>query len=220
MTFTSLGNDVRNYLERGSVNDPTVFEQIPALINFGERRISRELKVLGFKTPTNFVMQSGVAVYAKPDRWRETASMNVGANPTGNALRVQMYARSYEYLRQYWPDESATWFTVYGVQGTPLFYADYDYQHLIVAPTPGLSYPCELTYYEEPPLLDATNGQNWITQYAPRLLLYATLIEASVFIKKDDRVPTWQALYDREAGMLNGEDSARILDNDATRDKV
>lgn len=219
MTFDSLQDDVRNYLERGSVNDPTVYEQLPALINFAERRISRELKILGFKLPANFVMQAGVATYAKPDRWRETASMNVGDSAVGTAVRNQMYPRSYEYIRNYWPDDSATWFSVYGVQGVPLFYSDYDYQHFIVAPTPDQAYPCELVYYEQPPLLDITNQVNWITQYTPRLLLYATLIEASVFIKKDDRVATWQSLFDREAGMVNGEDQGRMMDDNTARQK-
>jgi len=219
MTFTSLQADVRNYLERGSVNDPTVYLQLPTLINFGERRISRELKVLGFKIPAVFAMQASVAVYAKPDRWRQTASMNVGSSPVGTSIRNQMFARDYEYIRMYWPDDTATWSSVYGVPGVPLFYADYDYEHFIVAPTPDQSYPCELVYYQEPPLLDATNGENWITKYAPRLLLYATMIEALLFVKKDDRVATWQSLFDREAGMLNGEDTARILDNNTTRQK-
>jgi hypothetical protein len=50
MTFNSLQDDVRSYLERGASasTDPLVFAQIPKLINFAERRISRDLKVQGF----------------------------------------------------------------------------------------------------------------------------------------------------------------------------
>ena len=79
MTFTSLQNDIQSYLERGTSQDPLVFNQLPELINLAERRIASEMKVLGFVVPAVFTMQPGLAVYPKPDRWRKTVSMNVGA---------------------------------------------------------------------------------------------------------------------------------------------
>lgn len=217
MTYQSLFTDLQNYLERGTNNDPLVYAQIPELINFGEKRCSRELKVLGFIVPATFTMQANLAVYQKPDRWRETVSLNVSAAPVGTSVRTQMFPRSYEYIRSFWPDDTQTNFSVYGVYRPPMYYADYDYQHIIVAPTPDLSYPSELMYYEEPALLSASNQSNWLTQYAPRLLAYACMIEMLLFIKKDASV--YQALYDREAAMLNGEDTDKILDRTSTRQK-
>jgi hypothetical protein len=219
MTFSSLQSDVQNYLERGTVLDPIVYAQLPELINFAERRISRELKVLGFVVPATFTMQPGLAVYAKPDRWREIISLNVGSSATSN-VRNQIFPRSYEYLRTYWPDDTQTWTTTYGVSGPPKFYAEYGYQNIIVAPTPDLAYPAELVYYEEPALLDTTNTTNWITQYAPNLLLYSTLLECAPFLKNDERIATWQAMYDRAAATLNAESDDGVLDRNATRQKT
>ena len=50
MTYSSLLEDVRRYLERGftAESDQIVYEQLPRLITLGERRISRELKIQGF----------------------------------------------------------------------------------------------------------------------------------------------------------------------------
>lgn len=50
MTFNSLKEDLRRYLERGftEADDPIVYEQLPRLITLAERRISRELKIQGF----------------------------------------------------------------------------------------------------------------------------------------------------------------------------
>lgn len=217
MTYQSLLTDLQNYLERGTGNDPVVFAQLPELINFGERRCSRELKVLGFIISAISAMQPNLAVYAKPDRWRQTVSMNVGKSATGNAVRAPMAPRSYEYIRGYWPDETATLLGVYGVAGPPKFYADYNYQNWLVAPTPDVAYPFEVVYYEEPPLLGPTNQSNWFTQYAPRLLLYACMIEMLTFLKKD--ITGIQAMYDREAAMLNNEDTDKILDRTTTRNK-
>jgi len=75
----------------------------------------------------------------------------------------------------------------------------------------------EILYYELPPLLDDAVQTNWLTDYAPQLLLYGTLLEATSFLKNDERLPTWQVQYDRAAQMLQGEDLAKILDRSATR---
>ena len=77
-----------------------------------------------------------------------------------------------------------------------------------------------MLYYELPPLLDESIQTNWLTEYAPQLLLYGTLLEATPFLKNDERIATWQQYYDRAAAMLNGEDLAKILDRAATRKEV
>lgn len=210
MTFETLKQDVQRYLERGSTyaSDPIVYEQIPRLINLAERRIARELKVQGFIAVVSDTMVPGQSVYAKPDRWRDTVSINIGTG-TNNANRTSLFTRVYEYLRAYWPNESLT--------GTPLFYSDYDYTHWLVAPTPDQAYPFEVLYYELPPLLDDSIQTNWLTEYAPQLLLYGALLEATPFLKNDERIGTWQQYYDRAAAMLNGEDLAKILDRASVR---
>lgn len=211
MTYTSLKTDVRNYLERGSITDPIVFEQIPRLITLAERRIARELKIQGFQTVVVTNMQTNLAVYAKPDRWRETISINIGTG-VGNNTRTPVFSRSYEYVRNYWPNESVT--------GTPEFYADYNYSNWVFAPTPDAAYPMEILYYELPPLLDDTNETNWLTEFAPNVLLYASLVEATPFVKDDQRVQLWQTYYDRAIAALNGEDLAKILDRAANRNEA
>jgi hypothetical protein len=208
VTFTSLQSDIRNYLERGGSTDPIVFEQIPRLITLAERRIARELKIQGFLAVVNTAMQSGVSVYPKPDRWRDTVSINIGTG-TNNNTRKQIYARSYEYIREYWPDETQ--------EATPEFYADYNYSNWVFAPTPDADYPMEVLYYELPQLLDEATQTNWLTEYAPNLLLYASLVEATPFVKDDQRVQLWQTYYDRALAALNGEDLQKIVDRSVIR---
>lgn len=210
MTFETLQQDVRRYLERGATyaSDPVVYEQIPRLINLAERRIARELKVQGFINVVTGTLTIGQSVYSKPDRWRDTVSMNIGTG-TGNNSRKILFTRDYEYARSYWPDSTQV--------DEPVFYSDYDYSHWLIAPTPDAEYPFEILYYELPPLLDDEVQTNWLTEYAPQLLLYGTLLEATPFLKNDERIGTWQQFYDRSAAMLNGEDLAKILDRSAVR---
>lgn len=210
MTFTSLVADVQSYLERGASLsvDPQVYSQIPRLIAMAETRISTELKLLGFKRVVTGTLATGVAVYDKPDRWRETLSINIG---TGATLenRKSLFTRAYEYLLAYWPDRTAT--------DEPEFYADYDYDHWLIAPTPDQDYPWEVSYYEKLQPLDATNETNWLTDVAPQLLLYATLLEAEPFLKNDERVQTWQTLYDRALAAVTGEDVDKVTDRNTSR---
>lgn len=210
MTFASLQQDMRRYLERGftPASDEIVYEQLPRLINMAERRIARELKVEGLISVLTGAFQPGLAVYPKPDRWRQTVSFNYGKGEDNNTY-TQLFARSYEYVRSYWPDRSQT--------GAPLFYADYDYENWIVSPTPDAAYPFEVLVYQLLPLLDDSSQTNWLTEYAPQLLLYAALLEATPFLKNDERIGVWQQMYDRSAQALNGEDLKRILDRAARR---
>jgi hypothetical protein len=210
MTFETLKQDVQRYLERGATlaSDAVVYEQIPRLINLAERKIARELKIQGFINIVSDTLTVGQSVYPKPDRWRDTVSINIGTG-TGNTQRTPIFARSYEYLRSYWPDEA--------LRDTPLFYADYNYQNWLIAPTPDVAYPIEILFYELPQLLDDVTQTNWLTEYAPQVLLYATLVEATPFLKNDERIPVWQNMYDRAAAMLNGEDLGKILDRAAVR---
>lgn len=207
MTFDSLQVDLRRYLERGFTlqDDPYVYEQLPRLINMAERRIARDLKIQGFIVAVNTTLTDGVASYQKPDRWRDTISMTVSSGTSMSPV----FTRSYEYCRNYWPDETVT--------GQPEFYADYDYTHWLLVPTPDAAYNLEVLYYELPVLLDAAQQTNWLTQYAPNLLLYGALLEATPFLKNDDRIVTWKEFYQSAANALNTEDLKKIVDRDAAR---
>jgi hypothetical protein len=208
MTFTSLQEDMRRYLERGAVADTEVYEQLPSLINLAERAIATELKFQGFINVVTTTLVQGTSVYEKPDRWRQTVSMNFGTGAT-NDSRTPLFPRSYEYLRAYWPDST--------VEEQPEFYADYDYQHWLVAPTPDDNYPIEIVYYQQPPLLDSTNETNWLTDYAPNALLYRSLLEATPFLKNDERIPVWEGMYAKQMQAINTQDLQKIVDRAATR---
>lgn len=214
VNYSSLFQDVVNTLERGgsAVTDQTVHDQIPRLINAAERKIMQTLKLLGtlevLVDPTGF--SAGVSVLAKPDRWRATASIFYGGG-TGNNTRIPVLPRSYEFCRSYWPDDTQT--------DAPLFYADYSYQAILIAPTPDATYPIEWNAYMQPQYLDQNNQNNFWSEYTPNLLYYSVLLEASPFLKDDSRIPTWQGLRDFELQTLVPQDLQRIMDRTAQRDR-
>ncbi len=210
MTFDSLLEDLRAYLERGTSVDPTVFDQLPSLINLAERELANRLKILGFVRVVTDTMGVGQSVYAKPDRWRETISINFGVGT--DQVRTPLFTRAYEYCRRYWPDEDQT--------AQPKFYADYDYFNWLFAPTPDVAYPFEVSYWELPALLDSVNQTNWTTDFAPNALLHGALLQATPFLKNDERIPTWEEIYEKDIAILEGQDVKRIIDRNVTRENV
>ena len=211
MTFNSLTLDLQQYLERGTSVDPTVFQQIPKLINLAERDIARRLKIQGFINVVTSVMAAGTSVYQKPDRWRDVVSINFGIGLTNNQ-RTPLFARSYEYCRDYAPDST--------VQAQPQFYADYNYDNWLFAPTPDFAYPYEVLFYQLLPLLDAANQTNWLTDHAPNVLLHGALLQATRFLKNDERIPVWQTNFTEDLGLLDTEDLQKIVDRAATRQEA
>jgi len=205
MTYTSLVADVTLYLER---SDAQTINQIPSFINLAESIISDELKILGQQETVSATMVQGNPVIAKPTRWRKTTSFNI----TVAGERKPLLLRKYEYLRNYWPNPTT--------EGEPLFYADYDFDNWLIAPTPDAAYAFEVLYYEKIQPLDATNQTNWFTINAPQAMLYGTLLQAMPFLKNDSRVQLWQSLYDRAIQTLKLENDTRTIDRSATVQEV
>ena len=200
MTYDSLVEDIQSYLER---TDTATLEKIPQFIMLAEQIIASEIKFLGNLVVVESAMVLGDAVISKPARWRKTVSMNV----TVANKRQPIFLRTYEYLREYWPNASST--------DVPLFFCDYDYEHWLVAPTPAANYSYEVLYYERNQPLDSSNQTNWFTQYAPQALLYGSLLQAMPFLKNDERIPMWQAQYDKIIGVLQTENVNRLADRQA-----
>lgn len=201
MTYDSLIADVQSYLER---TDTQTVEKIPTFVMLAEQIIASQIKFLGNLTVQTSTMTQNDPVIAKPARWHKTVSMNV----TVNGQKRPVFLRKYEYLRTYAPDGSA--------DGVPEYYADYDYQHWLVAPTPDDNYSFEVLYYERVQPLDSTNQTNWFTQYAPQALLYGALLQSAPFLKNDARIPMWKAQYDEIMQTLKAEDTLRIGDRQST----
>lgn len=210
MTFDSLQVDLRRYLERGAAVDPEVYAQLPTLINLAERHIARRLKVLGTQNVVVGSLIAGTSVYAKPDRWRSTVSMNFGIGVSNNE-RVSIFPRSYEYCRTYWPNSDT--------RSQPEFYSDYSYSHWLIVPTPVATYPWEITYYQQPALLDTANQTNWLSLYTPDALLYRALLECEPFLKHDSRIPVWEKLFETAMSNLDLDDIEKIVDRSVVRTK-
>jgi len=199
LTYDSLTSTVLQYLER---KDAAVVNAIPTFITLAEFEIAQEIKTLGQLQIVEATMEIGNPVLQKPARWRKTVSMNVSVD----GKRQPVLLRKYEYLKNYWPDASQT--------STPLYYADTDWEHWYLSPTPDAAYSFEVLYYERISPLSSTNQTNWITQNAPNAMLFGTLLQAMPFLKNDQR-QIFQQKYTEALNALKTEDVSRVGDRQA-----
>ena len=202
MTYDSLVINIQQYLER---TDAETLANIPLFIMLAEQVIASEIKFLGNLNVANTTLTTGVNTLAKPARWHKTVSMNV-TDADGN--RQPVLLRAYEYLREYWPNDTLT--------GLPVYFSDYNYDNWLIAPTPSTTYNMEILYYERVQPLDSTNQTNWFTIHAPQAMLYGSLLQAMPYLKNDERTPMWQQQYTAIMNTLKQENTQRIGDRQAT----
>lgn len=202
LNYPNLLTTVASYLERDDITD-----SIPTFIMLAETKVSRIIKAqLATIAVTDNLTQNNPIV-VKPDRWIETVSFTI-ETPSGV---VVLKERSRETIQSFYPVITDT--------DQPKYYAEWQQNYYYVGPTPDDNYPFELIIYQQPEFLSDTQQTNYLTENAPDLLLYSTLLEAESFLKNDDRLPIWKAARDEIIAQINGLDIRRQTDRQQDRKK-
>ena len=206
MTYNSLVVEIQSYLDR---LDADTLSNIPNFIYQAESKISRRCKTIGLEQYITAAFLPGNPIIVKPGRYRRVISFQLGTGPT-LSIRNQLYLRTYEYVRSYAPDPT--------VLGQPLYYSDMGYLNWLVGPTPDQAYPFEIAYLELPEPLSLAVQTNWLTNFAPDLILYGTLLEAIPYLKSDERIGVWQSFYQDAIDSVNEQDVNRYLARSSNRE--
>lgn len=204
LTYNTLDTEVRQYIQR---DDPSIIASIPMFIMLAERRISRDLNILGLLKFITGILGTGDDLYhqpgvmEKPTRWLKTNSFFVGydqLNETGYKSQRPLYNRENSFAFAYWPNRTLT--------APPQYYADYEYNQWLIVPTPDNPYPYLLSYFQVPELLDTSVSTNFLTDYDPDILISATLVEAFMYLKNFSWAREWEEKYQnalKSMGILN-----------------
>jgi hypothetical protein len=203
-TYQSLFDEVLYTLDR--VNDADFEANLPGYIQQAQAKIVAEKDFLGFQVALVGSFTTGDPVVPKPAGWRKTMSINFGTG-VNSATRNPLGFRTYEYCRAYWPNGDT-----YNAANDPLFYADYNFDNWLVAPTPNDDNPFEAIIMMTPQDLTADNQTNWLTQYNPLLLKLAVLLVAAPTLKNDARIPMWDAMYKEQLGIQTQEALKQLVD--------
>ena len=201
LTYTALVAQIPGYCERP--NDAALIAQLPFIVMLAENRIATDMKQQGFQSVVKGTFTAGAigAVITKPAFWRETISFAYKDPATG---WKQIKIRALEFLKSFWPLQGQT--------SPPRFYADYNFQNFLIAPSPDGAYDFELAYYARLEPLDEANQTNWLTMNAPQCLLYACILEAQLWLKNTAKAQEWEAHYSSSKAGLMQETAERLAD--------
>lgn len=174
-TYSNLKDEIADYLDRQDLDT-----QIDTFIDLAEARHKRELRVREMIKRGAASVSTSVRYLALPAGYLQMKTLRLLTTPV---TRLQ-FINEDEMTRQI---NSATgkpkWFTI----GEEI---EFDR-------VPDDSYTAEMIYFAAPTALSASNTTNLILTNYPGLYLYGALLEAEPFLDNDQRIPTWQSMYDQ-----------------------
>ena len=187
-TLTNLQTDIQNYTEVGS----NVFTEavMNKFITNAENRIYR-------------------AVDADLERHYATSTMVIGNRyvtipsdlRTIRYIQLKDSSNNQVYLEQRDPSYIATYYDTPGTASStlPKYYANWDENYWVIAPTPNAAYEITLAYNKNPTsLTDASVSATgtYLSNKYQDLLLYACLVNAYAYLKgPQDMLQNYQAAY-------------------------
>ncbi|QJP10457.1 phage adaptor protein [Pseudomonas multiresinivorans] len=186
--YAELQAAVADWLNR---NDLTA--RVTDFIRMGEDQLSLDLKARQMESQVILNTTAGVANVALPTDMHELRRFRVNVP----------YSQPLAYRT---PDEISADYSS-SASGQPIVYTIIGF-NAELAPIPDAAYQLLLTYQQQLPPLSDLAPVNWLITDFPSAYLYASLLAAEPFLKNDDRIPTWQAMYQKIVDSINGSDWA------------
>jgi len=182
MNYSELLTNVRNYTEVGSeVLSDSI---IDVFITNVENKVQRELDLDAFRKFQFSSFTIGSPFITMPDDFAFERGVQIKDQITND--RTWLLQRDTTFIDEYNKDRSDT--------GTPQYYANWDQNTMIFAPTPDAAYEIELWYNKTPDRLSSSNTTTWLSTYAPEILIYGVTVEAFSYLKN----PSYVQLYDQK----------------------
>jgi hypothetical protein len=180
-TYAQLKQAIRDYTNNG---EASFVANLPLFIRIAEERILKTVQLSLFRRNATASAVSGGQYLACPSDF--LAPMSLSYTAAGEKVFVEF--KDVTFAQTYNPDPSDT--------APPKYYAQFDVDNFLLSPTPDSSYTMELHYLYRPASLTAgaEDGTTWLSVNAELTMLYASLVEAYIFMKGD---PDLMAAYDK-----------------------
>lgn len=181
-TYAQLKQAIQDYTDN---TESSFVSNLPLFIRTAEERILKSVQLSLFRKNVTGLMSAGGKFLACPADFLAPLSLAF-VNASGDQVFLDF--KNVDYIQTVNPDGSDT--------GEPRYYAHFDVDYFIVAPTPASSYTVELHYFYRPASLTAgaEGGTTWLSENAPLTMLYGALVEAYIYMKGEADL---MALYDK-----------------------
>ena len=169
-TYATLKTAIQDYADNA---ETTFVNNLPNFIKATEEKIFKSIDLEIFRKNVTSALTSSDQFLTVPSDLLAPFSLQITASGSESFL----LQKDVNFLREYTPNSSTT--------GLPKYYARFDQDNFILAPTPNSNYAVELHYYYRPTSLTAgaESGTTWLSTNAPFALLYGSLVEAYFFMK-------------------------------------
>jgi hypothetical protein len=191
-TLSNLQDDIRNYTEV----DDTVFSTavLDTIIKNAENRIYRDADSDDNRFYATSNLQSGSRYVTIPSDLRSIRYVQLKDTTVSPNVQTFLEKKDTSYMATYY-DTPGT------ASGLPKYYANWDANFWIVAPTPNANYEITLAYVKQPDTITSgtpsTSG-TYVSNKYQDLLLYAALVEAYGYLKgPQDMLQYYEAAYRR-----------------------
>lgn len=190
-TYNALRQAIQDYTDNV---EETFVNNIDSFITQTEERVLKSVPLELFRKNAQTNILPGNKYLPKPSDWLYSFSLSIGSG----ADKEFLLNKDTNFVQEFWPDDSET--------GFPRYYADFDLENFIVAPTPDAAYNAELHYFYRPvSLVDEPSGVTWLSENAPTVMLYGSLVEAYIFMKGEpDMISVYDQRFSQALSNLNG----------------
>lgn len=181
-TLATLKTAVKDYCE---TSESTFDTQLTTFIQEAEERILKNVELPDFRKNVTGTSTASSTYLSTPSDFLSPYSLAVISSSVYNYLLFKHVS----FVRDYTPNPATT--------GLPKYYAVFDENTFILAPTPDSNYTFELHYKHRPASLTAgaDSGTTWLSTNAPDALLYGTLVEAATFLKVPEEVAQYEQRF-------------------------
>ena len=181
-TYAQLKTAIQDYTEN---TEESFVNNLPVFIRAAEERILKTVQLNLFRRNQTATLTSSNPYLNAPSDFLAPYSLSY-TDGSGDKNFIEF--KDVNFVQAFNPDVSDT--------GAPRFYAQFDLDNFIVAPTPNSNYAVELHYFYRPASLTAggDSGTTWLSENAELSMLYGALVEAYIYMKGEQDV---MALYNQ-----------------------
>ena len=181
-TLATLKSTVQDYCETA---ETTFVADLDTFIKESEERILKNVELPVFRKNVTGSAASSNTYLSTPTDFLAPYSLAV----ISSSVYSYLLFKHVSFIRDFTPNPATT--------GTPKYYALFDDNTFMLAPTPDQNYSFELHYKYRPASLTTTSGTDttWLSDNAPDALLYGTLVEAATFLKIPEEVAQYEQRF-------------------------
>ena len=174
-TYSTLKSAIENYADN---TETTFVANLDNFIKAAEQRILNSIDLQYFRKNVTGTVTSGNQFLQVPSDYLASFSLSV----VDSSNKEFLLEKDVNYIQSVNPNSATT--------GVPKYYAYFDINNFILAPTPSANAVAELHYFYRPASLTAAgdSGTTWLSTNAPNAMLYGSLVEAYIYMKGEPDV--------------------------------